>query len=596
MEENVVKKYSVITLIIVLLGALIWFANFYSLPTPEIDHALPNTQITDEIILEQVKTAPEKAQTHTKTAIAEDSAKNSYCKDQTRYIAKFERDKKGYLSTLAVAWKLQGQNPQTIIHALETTVSKDAAQRFKRDLKLVSSFNESNLSKSQQYLNELTFNDYAKNKHRLHFLKWRQHAIKNDFIESYREQAERYPDIAADILQQAFLQAINIDNPKPDFDQLLLLYDSYYSLNPVPNKLITSHQLSYLLSGLTPDVANKVLSRLLLIEQLDSEETKSIVLARIGGINKQFAEIIKGATVSAKPVVESDELKTRIANIIEKEKLSLSEQNVCQLYDVAEIDSQINVTYVDASTLDYDHPSCDRLLSEQAKEIGMLALFSELSAQFLAAGIDLSNLNNAEQVKRADLTLIHEYLAKKPEFERELAYLLIYSRPMHSQRVAIIDALVTQGLYPKDANAVAVIQRLNSEDALRMLDRMGNIDKPNQRGESVVYNLMFINPSLTVELINQGYAQQHSERHPDPLLKMLHFLKENRASDQWISVVDALINNGAKLKARHLDEMYRIKLTLPEIYQKLIELHPELAAEKAGSLKVIQCQGVSDAH
>ena len=119
---------------------------------------------------------------------------------------------------------------------------------------------------------------------------------------------------------------------------------------------------------------------------------------------------------------------------------------------------------------------------------------------------------------------------------------------------------------------------------------MGNVDKPNQRGESVVYNLMFINPDLTVELINRGYVQQHSESSPDPLLKMLHFLKQNRASDQWINVVDALINNGATIKPRHLDEMYRIKLTLPNIYQQLIALQPELATENASSLKVIQCQ------
>ena len=495
------------------------------------------------------------------------------------------------MNQIAIAWRIQGESPFKIMHALEHAVSKDAAERFMREVKLVSLNSEANQLKSQKYINNgLDFADYIKEKHRYSFERFRQSVVSKDFVESYRKQVERNQDIAVDILQHAFVQAVNIDNPKPDFDALLLLYDSYYSLNPSINKFITSQQLPYVLNGLPKDTAAKVLSRILLIEQLPSNSSKSVLLARIGGIDKQFADIINGAQITQPAPIESNELQSQLHEIITEQNLFIDDQDVCQLYDVAPIDSNVTVNYIDANSLDYPHPSCDRLLSEQAKEIGMLALFSEISSQFLAAGIDLNNLNDAEQVKRGDLVQVHEYLDKKPEFERELAYLLLYSRPMHSKRNEIIDALVTQGLYPKNANAVAVIQRLNQDDAIKMLERMGNVDLPNQRGESMVYNLMFINPELTSELINRGFSQKHSQQSPDPLLKMLHFLKENRESEKWIGVITALINNGAKIEAQHLNEVYRLQLTIPELYQQLTERHPELIPHNVTALNIVQCQ------
>lgn len=586
-----IKKYSIIIVLILLLACLIWFANFHS--TAEFDAPPVTTQkyIADEPNITLTENEFQKPKYVKKPSTVLEDEQQSYCKDQPRFFAKFERDKQAYLSQIGIAWHIQGESPFKIMHALENAVSKDAAERFQREVKLVSINLEANQRKSQEYLNKgIEFTDYIKEKHRFSFTKYRQLVISKDFVESYRKQVELNQDIAVDILQHAFVQAVNIDNPKPDFDALLVLYDSYYSLNPSVNKFITSQQLPYVLNGLPKDTAAKVLSRLLLIEQLPSNTSKSVLLARVGGIDEQFADIINGAAVTPPPPIESDELQSKLSDIIIEQKLFIDDQDVCQLYDVEPIDRNVTVNYIDANSLDYPHPSCDRLLSEQAKEIGMLALFSEISSQFLAAGIDLNNLNDAEQVKRADLVQIHEYLDRKPEFERELAYLLLYSRPMHSKRIEIIEALVTQGLYPKNANAVAVIQRLNQDDAIKMLERMGNVDLPNQRGESLIYNLMFINPELTSELINRGFSQKHSQQSPDPLLKMLHFLKENRESEKWVGVITALINNGAKIDAQHLNEVYRLQLTVPELYQQLIERHPELTPHNIKALNIVQCQ------
>ena len=585
------KKFLIFSVLVLLLVPLIWFANFYS--PADIDVNTTRAPVHSDSPLPQYPTdgTPQRQTKNEEKPLSVDDKTPSYCKDQPRFFAKFERDKQSYLNQIAIAWRIQGESPFKIMHALEHAVSKDAAERFMREVKLVSLNSEANQLKSQKYINNgLDFADYIKEKHRYSFERFRQSVVSKDFVESYRKQVERNQDIAVDILQHAFVQAVNIDNPKPDFDALLLLYDSYYSLNPSINKFITSQQLPYVLNGLPKDTAAKVLSRLLLIEQLPSNSSKSVLLARIGGIDKQFADIINGAQITPPAPIESNELQSQLHEIITEQNLFIDDQDVCQLYDVAPIDSNVTVNYIDANSLDYPHPSCDRLLSEQAKEIGMLALFSEISSQFLAAGIDLNNLNDAEQVKRADLVQVHEYLDKKPEFERELAYLLLYSRPMHSKRNEIIDALVTQGLYPKNANAVAVIQRLNQDDAIKMLERMGNVDLPNQRGESMVYNLMFINPELTSELINRGFSQKHSQQSPDPLLKMLHFLKENRESEKWIGVITALINNGAKIEAQHLNEVYRLQLTVPELYQQLTERHPELIPHNVTALNIVQCQ------
>ncbi|MDE3272086.1 hypothetical protein [Pseudoalteromonas sp. G4] len=586
-----IKKYSIIVVLILLLACLIWFANFHSTAEFQVPPANAQKHIADEPSVTLTENQIQKPEKTKKTSTVLEDEQQSYCKDQPRFFAKFERDKQSYLSQIAIAWRIQGESPFRIMHALENAVSKDAAERFMREVKLVSLNSEANQLKSQKYINKgLDFSDYIKEKHRYSFKKFRQSVITKDFVESYRKQVEHNQDIAIDILQHAFVQAVNIDNPRPDFDALLLLYDSYYSLNPSINKFITSQQLPYVLNRLPKDTAAKVLSRLLLIEQLPSNTSKSVLLARVGGIDKQFVDIINGAPITPPAPIESDELQSQLHEIMAEQKLFIDDQDVCQLYDVAPIDSNVTVNYIDANSLDYPHPSCDRLLSEQAKEIGMLALFSEISSQFLAAGIDLNNLNDAEQVKRADLVQVHEYLDKKPEFERELAYLLLYSRPMHSKRNEIIEALVTQGLYPKNANAVAVIQRLNQDDAIKMLERMGNVDLPNQRGESMVYNLMFINPELTSELINRGFSQKHSQQSPDPLLKMLHFLKENRESEKWIGVITALINNGAKIEAQHLNEVYRLQLTVPELYQQLTERHPELIPHNVTALNIVQCQ------
>ncbi|WP_372770429.1 hypothetical protein [Pseudoalteromonas sp.] len=514
----------------------------------------------------------------------------SYCKDQPRYIAKFKRDKLDYLSQIAISWYIQGESPLKIKHALKNAVSRDAEERFLRDIKFISANSETNQLKSRKFINEgLSFEEYIKEKHRFSFEKWRPKTTNKDFLESYQKQVERFPDIAVDILQHAFIQTVNLDNPKPDFDALLLLYDSYYSLNASINKFVTSQQLPYVLNSLPKDTAAKVLYRLLLIEQLPSSTDKSLLLSRVGGIDIQFADIINAATITQPSSITSDELQSKIHKVIAEQKLLIDVQDVCQLYDVIPIDSKVSVNYIDANSLDYPHPSCDRLLSEQAKEIGMSALFSEVSAQFLIAGIDLNNLNDTELVKRADLVQLHEYLSKKPDFERELAYLLLYSRPMHGKRNEIIDALVTHGLYPKNANAVAVIQHLKQEDALKILERMGNVDVPNQRGESLVYNLMFINPGLTSELINRGFNQKHSQQSPDPLLKMLYFLREDNELNKWIDVITALINNGAKIDVQHINEVYRLQLTIPELYQQLIERHPELIPQQFDKLEIIQC-------
>jgi hypothetical protein len=587
----VTKKFLIFSVLVLLLVPLIWFANFYS--PADIDVNTTRAPVHSDSPLPQYPTdsSPQRQTKNEEKPLSVDDKTPSYCKDQPRFFAKFERDKQSYLNQIAIAWRIQGESPFKIMHALEHAVSKDAAERFMREVKLVSLNSEENQLKSQKYINNgLDFADYIKEKHRYSFERFRQSVVSKDFVESYRKQVERNQDIAVDILQHAFVQAVNIDNPKPDFDALLLLYDSYYSLNPSINKFITSQQLPYVLNGLPKDTAAKVLSRLLLIEQLPSNSSKSVLLARIGGIDKQFADIINGAQITPPAPIESNELQSQLHEIITEQNLFIDDQDVCQLYDVAPIDSNVTVNYIDANSLDYPHPSCDRLLSEQAKEIGMLALFSEISSQFLAAGIDLNNLNDAEQVKRGDLVQVHDYFDKKPEFERELAYLLLYSRPMHSKRNEIIDALVTQGLYPKNANAVAVIQRLNQDDAIKMLERMGNVDLPNQRGESMVYNLMFINPELTSELINRGFSQKHSQQSPDPLLKMLHFLKENRESEKWIGVITALINNGAKIEAQHLNEVYRLQLTVPELYQQLTERHPELIPHNVTALNIVQCQ------
>lgn len=584
------KKFLIFSVLVLLLVPLIWFANFYS--PADIDVNTTQVPVHSDSPLPQYPTdsTPQRQTKNEKKPLSVDDKTPSYCKDQPRYFARFERDKINYLSQIAIAWHMQGESLFKIKHALEHTVSKDAADRFLQNVKLVSSYNEANQRKSVQFINDgIRFADYVKEKHRYRFEKWRKTNSKKPFIENYREQIARYPDIAVDILQTAFVQAVNRDNPKPNFDDLLLLYDSYFSLNPSPNKFILSAQLPYVLNGLTGEKALLALSRLLLIEQLHSSESQSLLLSRIGGLNTQFADIIKGASIANPTDIDSNALQLQIKQIIKQQQLSLKEQNVCQLYGVDAIQSDVKVTYVDAKDLPYPHPSCDRLLSVKAKEVGMLALFTELSAQFLALDIDLNNLFDADQIKRADLMQVYEYLEKKSPFERELAYLLLYSRPMQNKRLEIIDALVSQGLYPKNTNAVAVIQRLKNDEALKILARMENIDVPNQRGESIVYNLMFMNPTLTSELINRGFTQKHTEQSPDPLLKMLHYLRENRASEKWIAVITALINNGAKIESQHLNEVYRLQLTLPELYSQLIGRHPELKPSEPSELKIIQC-------
>jgi len=70
---------------------------------------------------------------------------------------------------------------------------------------------------------------------------------------------------------------------------------------------------------------------------------------------------------------------------------------------------------------------------------------------------------------------------------------------------------------------------------------------------------------------------------------MLHYLRENRESEKWIAVITALINNGAKIESQHLNEVYRLQLTLPELYSQLVGRHPELKPSEPSELKVIQC-------
>lgn len=583
-------KYKLVAFtLFITLAALVWFANSNAFNASPIE-ATTHKAVNDE---NSVAIEANNLQQNKPLATKNEQQKltiKPFCKDQTRLFTKFERDKAQYLSLIATTWKLNGESHDVIVDAFKALGLNTAIERFEREAALVTALNEANQQKLETILAEpINFTEYVKNKHQWRFTKWSTPSFSKGFIETYRQQAQRYPDIASAILQSAFMQLTHIEQPDVHIESLISLYDSYYSLNPNSAKLLTSNRLPFILNTLSPQSAERLVENLLLIEQLSSSNEKTQVASRVGVLNKTYTDLIEGTAIDEPQAIASDALQSKISAIIREQKLSRDELDVCQLYDAPSIDSQISIDYINAASLDYPHPSCDRQLSKRANEIGMVALYSEVSAVFGQSGIDLNQLNDAEKIDNTDFTNIKEYLSKKTDFERELAYLLIYSRTFHNQRQAVIEALIDKGMYTNNANAVAALQRLEDADAQKLLNKMGDIDNPNQRGESVIYNLMFIKPTLTVELINQGYTLKHTAKSPDPLLKILYFFRDGRESKKWLDVLSALVNNGAGIEPQHINEAYRLKLTAPEIFEKIIRLHPELLPEDPARLQVVQC-------
>ena len=279
-----------------------------------------------------------------------------FCKDQTRLFTKFERDKAQYLSLIATAWKLNGASHDVIVDAFKALGLNTVIERFERESALVTALDEANQQKLETILAEpINFTEYVKNKHQWRFTKWSTPSFSKGFIETYRQQAQRYPDIASAILQNAFMQLTHIEQPDVHIESLISLYDSYYSLTPNSAKLLTSNRLPFILNTLSPQSAEKLVENLLLIEQLSSSNEKTQVASRVGVLNKTYTDLIEGTAIDEPQAIASDALQSKISAIIREQKLSRDELDVCQLYNAPSIDSQISIDYINAASLDYPH-------------------------------------------------------------------------------------------------------------------------------------------------------------------------------------------------------------------------------------------------
>ena len=587
----VFKKYVFGLLVLTIVGFLVWFANFSSPASPSVPDVEPVKRVselmpTEELLLDEVDIQGALSSNEPTPVLT----LQPYCKDASRVENMFKRDKRNYLVFLATSWFVQGEEAHLISDALKHAVSDTAAEKFDRDVRYLIRQNESNQQLSQQYdASSLTFKNYIELSRTLSYRSWRPINLKGQFIDAYQKQAEQYPEISVAILQKAFFQLAHSQQANDYIRSLLSLYRSFYELSPNYVKLLDSFQLNSVLSSLSTENALFVLNELLMLEQLTSTAQQQAIIERVTLANPVFAEVIKQAPIIESDKINSQELQAKLNQIIEGQSLTKSHMDLCALYNVDTIDTNIKVVYQDASSFPTFHPSCQNSLNKRAQEIDMFSLYNELTAEFMKVGINLDNLQDEQLIENADLSGLKEYLGNLDDFKRELAYLLMYSRPFHNKRFEIISAFIDKGIYEKNANAVALLQRLDKAQGLAVLDKLGNVDKPNQRSESLIYNLMLVRPMLTAEMVIQGFTQKYTAQSPDPLLKLLTNLRSNRQLKNWRILLNSLISNGAKIDKHHINEMFRLKLTKPNIFNQLKEWHPELYPKEPSELVIIKC-------
>jgi len=107
-----------------------------------------------------------------------------------------------------------------------------------------------------------------------------------------------------------------------------------------------------------------------------------------------------------------------------------------------------------------------------------------------------------------------------------------------------------------------------------------NIDQPDEKGKSLVfYAAEMREPDALKYLYENQFTYHFSELGKDPLDVALRLARFQPVPDTFLPTISELMNFQPEIKVSHLQRVQVIKLFFPNVYDQMIELHPDFTVD-----------------
>ncbi len=550
-------------------------ALVYLLNNPDSHHPVVDSE-----------TKPTEAQPHQQTTIEEHSShdeldtlfmatevppnhiKTGYCQNLTSIKRNLKTHQTRYAIYRSLHLLNEGHSFAEIYENLYTLFSLELANTVIKSLSSISRYNELNQSLLEK--DPFTFKQFVKNnKHRHPFITWRKNSRLSAQYNYYVTQLSEHSDIKHHILQEAILEYLMRDQEN-DLIQALEEYAANYQAQFYTKNLLSDPYFIHQISIANERARHQAIKYLAQIEHIDSERLSTIKTSyqAIGdSFIDDYIDNLHGTSFTIQK-------NTSLQSVFDTVLSTKAEDNkaLCQLYDEKLTEKAVLISEVklEQST---QYEGCDESMLRQ---LPLVDIYSKLTAILNSAEVELRQFNDLHELEKIDLDMLKDSFDALDEVEKEFAYLLLTRRIKTQNRDEVINHVVEQGFYPQNANAAILFEYLNLEQQKELLNKLYNIDNPNKRNESLIYNILFISPKIVPDLIRQGYKLQHTNDSPDPLIKLLHYFPKNKKLTPFYNIINAMLDSGFTLNERHYNELYRLKLNRPNEFEELIAAVPEI--------------------
>lgn len=217
------------------------------------------------------------------------------------------------------------------------------------------------------------------------------------------------------------------------------------------------------------------------------------------------------------------------------------------------------------------------------------ARLTAIKQEFNLTNANISELSFVEQL---DFKALKQRLAAWPEAQRKRVYEEF--RPRLSRfktRYKVREKLIENGIFANDPSAFFLLQQLSPLQAEALFRRMQAL-KPFENGGAGLPLMAYITDQwdLALQLIDEGYLlAAPNESRLDPIGLLLQGLKQHHTKPRYWAMLDAAISQNGQVQPHQVNQVYRLKLEHPELFNKLISRHPELFPYQPEHLVEISC-------